>query len=279
MVDFGIAKAENRETETRAGMVKGKFSYMSPEQCLAQTLDRRSDVFALGIILFELCTARRLFKRGKTYQTYEAITKADVPSPRSLNPKIDPGVEAVIMKALQRLPENRYDSADAMQEALEQAMHRAGMRGSRTDLEKFLERTFDKEFREQQDLLSSIQRGDVDRKSMIHMSAVAENAAAELNLGKTDSGKMEAVSKPQLQTPLPQMLQPLGDDSKPTQIPEAREPLDDGPTRFDARSYPTEGAPTVPELPANDVPLYQYVVMAFVMLGILAGLVWYASPR
>src|SRR5262249_9769558 len=67
VVDFGIAKAQGRRTETKAGLVKGKFSYMSPEQCLGLTLDRRSDIFALGIVLFELATARRLFKRGNTY--------------------------------------------------------------------------------------------------------------------------------------------------------------------------------------------------------------------
>jgi eukaryotic-like serine/threonine-protein kinase len=69
VLDFGIAKADHRQSQTRTGLVKGKFSYMSPEQCLGQGLDRRSDVFALGIVLFELCTARRLFKRGSTYET------------------------------------------------------------------------------------------------------------------------------------------------------------------------------------------------------------------
>ena len=64
VLDFGIAKADHRQSQTRTGLVKGKFSYMSPEQCLGQALDRRSDVFALGIVLFELCTARRLFKRA-----------------------------------------------------------------------------------------------------------------------------------------------------------------------------------------------------------------------
>ena len=132
VLDFGIAKAHDRRSKTRTGLVKGKFSYMSPEQCLGQPLDRRSDVFALGIVLFELSTARRLFKRGSTYDTYTAITKADVPKPRALNPKIDAGVEAVILRALQLRVEDRYATAEQMQEALEQAMRAAGLRGSAT---------------------------------------------------------------------------------------------------------------------------------------------------
>src|SRR5258705_6732269 len=63
IVDFGIARAEQRETKTRAGTIKGKFAYMSPEQCVSASVDRRTDVFALGIILHELLTGRRLFKR------------------------------------------------------------------------------------------------------------------------------------------------------------------------------------------------------------------------
>jgi eukaryotic-like serine/threonine-protein kinase len=69
LVDFGIAKAEMRETRTRSGTIKGKFAYMSPEQCVANNVDRRTDVFALGVIAHELLTGRRLFKRPSPYET------------------------------------------------------------------------------------------------------------------------------------------------------------------------------------------------------------------
>ncbi len=72
VLDFGVAKAANRNTQTEAGQVKGKFAYMSPEQCLGKPLDRRSDIFGLGIVLWELSTGRRLFKRGSEHLTFKA---------------------------------------------------------------------------------------------------------------------------------------------------------------------------------------------------------------
>ena len=82
VVDFGIARAELRETKTKAGTIKGKFAYMSPEQCVAANVDRRTDVFALGVIVHELLTGRRLFKRNSPYETYQAVIECDVPSRR-----------------------------------------------------------------------------------------------------------------------------------------------------------------------------------------------------
>ncbi len=180
VLDFGIAKASGRQSETRTGLVKGKFSYMSPEQCLGQALDRRSDVFALGIVLFELCTARRLFKRGSTYETYTAITNADVPSPRGLNDKIDVAVEDVIKKALQKNRDDRYATAEAMQDALEEAMRKAGMRGSPPDLAKFMESTFAEEEAEQRRLVGQAQKGELGSDAeAAQVSPVAVAAAAE----------------------------------------------------------------------------------------------------
>src|SRR5262249_47731174 len=73
IVDFGIAKAEMRETRTRSGTIKGKFAYMSPEQCVANNVDRRTDVFAAGVIAHELLTGKRLFKRPSPYETYQSV--------------------------------------------------------------------------------------------------------------------------------------------------------------------------------------------------------------
>jgi serine/threonine protein kinase len=171
VVDFGIAKAVGRQHRTRAGLVKGKSSYMSPEQCLGLPLDRRSDVFALGIVLYELCTARRLFKRGSAYQTFEAITKVDVPAPRALNQKIAPEIETIIMKALGKKPEDRFATAGEMQDELEQVMHKIGLRGARHDLQKFVEKTFADEIIEQRKLLIEAQQEIAPRSIRCRRSA------------------------------------------------------------------------------------------------------------
>jgi serine/threonine protein kinase len=204
VLDFGIAKAHGRQSQTRTGFVKGKFSYMSPEQCLGQSLDRRTDVFALGIVLFELCTARRLFKRGTTYETYTAISNADVPAPRTLNTKIDPAVEAVIVRALQKNPDHRYPTADALQDALEDAMRKAGLRGLPNDLKKFMEATFRAEEQEQRRLVSQAKRGELGSASeAVQVSPVAAAAAAEIEANYATGDERTSID----------LLPPLGEDS------------------------------------------------------------------
>jgi eukaryotic-like serine/threonine-protein kinase len=206
VVDFGIARAAGRHTVTRTGFVKGKSSYMSPEQCLGQPLDRRSDVFALGIILFELATSRRLFKRANSYATLQAIAVAEVPPPRELNPKMDKAIEAVILRALARRREDRFDTAEEMQEALEYAMHKAHLRGARSDLEKFMEGTFAAEIDEQRRLLARAAAGE---RGLAQVSAVALEAAHEAN--QTYSSKS---TEPSDRTEV-DLLPPLGEDSGP----------------------------------------------------------------
>jgi serine/threonine protein kinase len=204
VLDFGIAKADHRQSQTRTGLVKGKFSYMSPEQCLGFELDRRCDVFALGIVLFELCTARRLFKRGSTYGTYTAITNADVPPPRTLNKKVSEEVEAVILRALAKNREDRYATADAMQDALEDAMRKSSLRGAATDLAKFMNETFAAEDAEQRRLISQAQRGELGSgDEAAQLSPVAAAAAAEMASNYVVDNERTSVD----------LLPPLAEDS------------------------------------------------------------------
>jgi serine/threonine protein kinase len=118
VVDFGIAKASVRSSETQSGMLKGKISYMAPEQCLGEPVDRRSDVFALGICLFELFTVRRLFKGPSEFLTMTSIVQGNIPKPSAYRPDIPPKLEEIIMKALAMEPEQRYQSAEEMRLAL-----------------------------------------------------------------------------------------------------------------------------------------------------------------
>src|SRR5262249_13840438 len=102
IVDFGIAKAADRMTKTATGMIKGKFAYMSPEQCKNDPLDRRSDVYALGIVLWECLTGRRLFRRETTYATYEAIMQGEIARPGMVRPGIDEEYDRIALRALER---------------------------------------------------------------------------------------------------------------------------------------------------------------------------------
>jgi serine/threonine-protein kinase len=163
VVDFGIAKASGRIAHTRTGLIKGKSAYMSPEQCLTEPLDRRSDVFALGIVLWELTTSRRLFKRPTQGATFDAITKESIPLPASLNPKVHPAIEAVVMRALARHKDERFASAADLLDALEKAMTKAELNGNPSHLQRFLDEHFKDEREDQQKLLAQARKGDMSR--------------------------------------------------------------------------------------------------------------------
>jgi len=108
VVDFGIAKAANRSTRTATGMLKGKLQYMPPEQVRGESVDGRSDQFALGAVLWEMCTGRRLFKGENELMTLEKVLKAPVPLPSDLVDGFPRELEAVIMRMLSRDPGRRY---------------------------------------------------------------------------------------------------------------------------------------------------------------------------
>jgi serine/threonine protein kinase len=138
VVDFGIAKAAHRESETKSGTLKGKIAYMAPEQCLGEAVDRRSDVFALGIVLYELFTVRRLFKASSDFLTMSTIVSGNVPRPSLHRADIPPELEQIIMKALAREAADRYQSADEMRVALDRLAVQLNLRSSTTALADYM---------------------------------------------------------------------------------------------------------------------------------------------
>lgn len=119
VVDFGIARAANSSSVTRAGQRKGKCAYMSPEQAMGRQVDRRSDVFSIGILLWELTTLRRLFKGESDIAIMNSIIHDPIPLPSSVSPEYPPALEAIVMTALAKDPEDRYETALELQLALE----------------------------------------------------------------------------------------------------------------------------------------------------------------
>lgn len=119
LLDFGIAKASFQHTKTQDGQVKGKFAYMSPQQCLGEPMDGRADVFALGVVLYESLTGRPLYHRKTQYETMRAVIEEPVPSVRKYRPDLPESLDAIVQKALQKRQEDRFESAAAMQYALD----------------------------------------------------------------------------------------------------------------------------------------------------------------
>ncbi len=119
IVDFGIAKATSHINRTQAGVIKGKYAYMSPEQASGRPLDRRSDIFALGTVLWELTTGYRLFRSENDFATLNKIISGNYDPPSKYRENYPPELEAIVMKALSVNPEDRFNDCGEMQLALE----------------------------------------------------------------------------------------------------------------------------------------------------------------
>jgi serine/threonine-protein kinase len=127
VVDFGIAKVADRlAAQTGAGMIKGKLAYMSPEQFVNRGVDRRTDVFALGVVLWEMSTGRRLFKAETDLETLDRVRACEVPPPSSIVPGYPRELSAIVMRALARNKEERFPTARDLSRALQMFQARGG---------------------------------------------------------------------------------------------------------------------------------------------------------
>ena len=142
LLDFGIAKATHRSVETQAGIIKGKFAYMAPEQCRGRDVDRRSDVFSLGIILYEITTQHRCFRADSDFDTMHRIVTGDVVRPTRLIQGYPQALEAIVMKALAVDANQRYQSAGLLLEAVESFAVSARMAMSTMSLGRFMRELF-----------------------------------------------------------------------------------------------------------------------------------------
>jgi serine/threonine protein kinase len=142
LIDFGIAKAAGKASKTQAGILKGKFGYMSPEQVRGLPIDRRSDIFALGIVLYEMLTSERLFIGESDFSTLEKVRNVEIIPPSSFNSDIPDKLERIVLKALEKNVEDRYQNAIDLHDDLQMFMHSVGQFASRKDLSAWMKRTF-----------------------------------------------------------------------------------------------------------------------------------------
>ena len=186
LLDFGIAKATSRSVQTQAGIIKGKFAYMSPEQCRGRDVDRRSDVFSLGIILYEISTQHRCFRADSDFDTMHRIVTGDVVRPTRLVQGYPPALEAIVMKALAVDAAHRYQSAALLLEALESFATASRFSLSTMGLGRFMRDMFGES---QEPWLSAPQNlpvvsrestiSSTDGRSNVSISPLSERAATE----------------------------------------------------------------------------------------------------
>src|SRR5215510_225896 len=145
IIDFGIAKAAGKAGRTQAGILKGKFGYMSPEQVLGLEIDRRSDVFGVGICLYELLTGERLFVAETDFATLEKVRNVDIMPPSTYNRRIPEELEQIVLKALARDRDQRHQTSMQLHDELQGFMYGSGNFFGRRDLSMYMHRAFAEE--------------------------------------------------------------------------------------------------------------------------------------
>jgi serine/threonine protein kinase len=179
LIDFGIAKAAGKASTTQAGILKGKFGYMSPEQVRGLPIDKRSDIFAVGIVLYELLTGERLFVGETDFSTLEKVRNVEIVPPSSYNKKIPPELERLILKALARDPEDRYSNAIDLHDDLQSFLYSIGEFYSRKDLAAWMKKTFAIEIEEDNAKIEQYRQiappvaasGEVSRRAAVGVGA------------------------------------------------------------------------------------------------------------
>jgi serine/threonine protein kinase len=155
LLDFGIAKARGANSRTRTGTVKGKNAYMSPEQILGKSLDRRSDVFALAVVMYEMLSIRRLFHRDSDFLTFKAITEEPIPDIRERRPDLPAGMRAALLQAMARDPNGRFDTAQAFGNAIRNSVATLGGPATPRDLARLLSTDFGDEMAARDEILKA----------------------------------------------------------------------------------------------------------------------------
>ena len=143
VVDFGLAKATSQIETTDPGVVKGKMSYLSPEAARGEEVDSAADIFAVGILLYEMLTGKRLFYGETDYQTVELVRNAKIPPIKPQNPQVEPELEDIVRKALAKRKEDRYQSALDLQDALAQYSYSRGLKVISRDIAELVRQCLD----------------------------------------------------------------------------------------------------------------------------------------
>lgn len=151
VIDFGIAKAAGRLQQTQAGILKGKFGYMSPEQVRGIPIDHRSDIYSAGVMFFEMLTGTKLFSGESDFSTLEKVRAGEVPSPSEINPLVTPQLERIVLKALAKDRDERYQWAGELHEDLTRFLYSRDEIFSSKALGEFMKDAFQLEVAKEQE--------------------------------------------------------------------------------------------------------------------------------
>jgi serine/threonine-protein kinase len=189
VVDFGIAKAANCSAETRTGVLKGKVAYMAPEQARGDELDRRADLFSVGLMLWEVAAGMRPWKGLNDVQILGRLATGQIPAPSSVSPEVDPELERICLRAIAMDPAARYATAAEMREELERYIEGKNLRVSSRELGAVVAELFQERRAELRSLIESQLR---DARSLPTGEFQAVRAVSLVDL--SSSGSLSSLS-------------------------------------------------------------------------------------
>jgi serine/threonine-protein kinase len=178
IVDFGLAKASSQLEKSEAGIIKGKFSYLSPEAALGQEVDHRTDIFAVGIILWEMLAGRRLFLGDTDFQTVKQVQQAVIPPLSQLNKDVPIALERILARALARDPATRYGSARDLGRDLTEFLYKLGRPVSAFDIAEFVLRAMAQRTKAKPDKGSIIDK--LIEEALFEFTSLQDDKAAPL---------------------------------------------------------------------------------------------------
>ncbi|MBQ1926497.1 MAG: serine/threonine protein kinase [Proteobacteria bacterium] len=202
LIDFGVSKASRKTAHTRNGVVKGKFSYMSPEQAMDGNIDHRSDIFALGVLFWELLTGRRLFQSESEFAIIEKITECNIEKPSKLNKMVPEAVDRICMKALEKDVNQRYAWASDMVVDLLDFINSCKTPFTQWHLQNWMCSTFQKELETEWEKLPIFKslntQEDVNRYNAEHAeeySKAGQSNASEVDVPAAESESLSDADK------------------------------------------------------------------------------------
>jgi eukaryotic-like serine/threonine-protein kinase len=258
VIDFGIAKAANRSAQTQVGFVKGKLGYMAPEQLRGQTVDARTDVFALGIVLYELTTMKRAFREDTDRATAERVKTAAFTPPSEVVPGYPAELERIVRRALAAEPRERYPDADLLRRELEALGHRLELVLGDAAVSEIMVQLFD-DHGEPWDP-GARERAETDARTSLEVisrddtkpSRFPNRRAGELSLRTATQTVDQLILD--LETPVHGTPIVPGADSEP--VPKiALQPDTDAITAIGAPPAPSRATPTIPGVAPPRMPI------------------------
>ena len=206
VVDFGIAKAKNKVSKTQAGTLKGKFGYMSPEQVRGIELDNRSDIFAVGAVLYELIVGERLFLGESDFSTLEKVRNVEMVPPSQLNKSLSPQIERIVMKTLQKSRDDRYRHTSEVSEDLQRYLFESNQPFQRTDLARYMKQHFKPEIDKEYERLERYR--DVSLANVAAPPSQVSNQSQDIEITVDEPEPVPAMPAAAMPTPTAAMPAP-----------------------------------------------------------------------